>query len=921
MHKFIRRALATVAVFSTSLAFAGDRFVSVPWNSLKFDPPNDTHDGHSAYTIRVRTSAVYEPRIVLDGAGEAFVEYDSTNSWGTFPASPTRMLLRVPDGAPLTGRIFFAADQGKSSVSHFAITDAGAEPDSRGAFYQVAEAHYRRLADEGLPGAAWFRHQAFVAHAARGLDPNATGAEASTPTRWFGPPHSFDDTLELFSGERALAENLDLDRGLRGVKGEEATIDVASIEGVTTRAMDWKPLVKDLAPELDPLAKSIPGDQHGVFFPSFDAMLRVFDEVDREGTPVLEFFEARAEDQRTKERYQEQLCMPLSAFARLLGPSVVSSVAITGSDPFLPSGADLALVFECKQPDVLEKYVMTRHLEAKSKGAKVVGGSVGSAKYGGVRSDDRSVSSYMARFGELLVVTNSLAQLERIAATLDGANSSLATTDEYVWFRDRYKRGDASESALVVLSDATIRRWSGPRSRIGESRRVRAAAAMAEIQAQHLIELANGTLTPGASAADPSLPFSADFTWTKHGVYSPIFGSLAFLTPIAELSIDKVTPSEKQAYDNFRVGFQNRWRNYFDPIALRVCFSDTKLAADVTVMPLTVSSDYREFADLTRGAKLATGSGDAHDGTLFHFALAFSENSNTGRMFSNTFGPYTNQFGADPLGWIGGGVAFFADRDAFWEELGKAPDRDEFFQKNLYRLPMALEVDVKDSLKLVAFLTAARAFVDTVAPDMSTWSTEKWHEQSYVKISPQAESLSEELSQIAIYYAAMPDSFVVSLREDVVQRAIDRRIARKAGKADPLRDRPWLGSSLGLRVERDVFDIAGGFESTELDDELASTAWSAIPILDEWKRLFPKEDPIAVHERLWGVRLSSPGGGTFAWNDALETMESSEYGSPGAPKKGPRLPKSLERFLRGEFGLSFEGDGLRVRGELERSTK
>ena len=36
-------------------------------------------------------------------------------------------------------------------------------------------------------------------------------------------------------------------------------------------------------------------------------------------------------------------------------------------------------------------------------------------------------------------------------------------------------------------------------------------------------------------------------------------------------------------------------------------------------------------------------------------------------------------------------------------------------------------------------------------------------------------------------------------------------------------------------------------------------AWSNIAILNEWKRLFPDQDPVAVHERLWGVRPVCPG--------------------------------------------------------------
>ncbi|HZO08696.1 MAG TPA: hypothetical protein VFC77_04920, partial [Myxococcota bacterium] len=516
---------------------------------------------------------------------------------------------------------------------------------------------------------------------------------------------------------------------------------------------------------------------------------------------------------------------------------------------------------------------------------------------------------------------NSTAQLERIAAAAEGRAQPLAKADEYVWFRERYPRGDPAESALLVLTDATIRRWASPRSRIADSRRVRALAAMTEVHARNLRAIASGK-APEGPAAQPDLPFSSDFAWDRGGVRSKTYGTPGFLTPVAELEVAKVTPSEKAAYERFRAGFQSRWRNVFDPIALRLSFSDKKLAADLTVMPLVVDSDYRELRDLTLDAALTPAAGDAHEGTLLHFAFAFGKRSDLARMLAQGLGPFAQQLGADPLGWVGGGVAIYADRDAFWDELLRAPDRSAFLEKGFYRMPIALHVEVKDPLKLAAFLLAVRAMGDGAAPGMARWETKTWHEQSYVAIhAEESAGLGEEMANAAVYYAAMPNAFVLSLREDVVQRAIDRRIARKAATGAAPGERPWLGASLGLRAERDAVDVISGLAGEAPTDEMQRAAWSALPILGEWHRLFPAEDPLAVHERLFGVRLTTPAGGSFVWNEAMQSMEATDYGSPAAPKTGPSFPAALARFQRGEFGLSFEGEGLRVRAELERDGK
>ena len=68
------------------------------------------------------------------------------------------------------------------------------------------------------------------------------------------------------------------------------------------------------------------------------------------------------------------------------------------------------------------------------------------------------------------------------------------------------------------------------------------------------------------------------------------------------------------------------------------------------------------------------------------------------------------------LGWMGKWGSVYADDDPFWKDLAELkPTNDfdrgvyKFFEKNLCRLPVAVEVDVPNPLKLAAFLTSARA--------------------------------------------------------------------------------------------------------------------------------------------------------------------------------------------------------------------
>ena len=79
-----------------------------------------------------------------------------------------------------------------------------------------------------------------------------------------------------------------------------------------------------------------------------------------QGTPILQLAEPRSTSARTFERYQHQMCLTITAIARLLGPAVAQSVAVTGSDPYFRTGTDVAVLFETADPAVLENLLMAQ---------------------------------------------------------------------------------------------------------------------------------------------------------------------------------------------------------------------------------------------------------------------------------------------------------------------------------------------------------------------------------------------------------------------------------------------------------------------------------------------------------------------------------------------------------------------------------
>ena len=184
------------------------------------------------------------------------------------------------------------------------------------------------------------------------------------------------------------------------------------------------------------------------------------------------------------------------------------------------------------------------------------------------------------------------------------------------------------------------------------------------------------------------------------------------------------------------------------------------------------------------------------------------------------------------------------------------------------------------------------------------------------------------MENLAIYYTSAGGALTVTLSERALQHAIDRALVpnpvENSGQAAVKSaevSQTWLGSNVALHVDSRILEIANLVGRQQYQQRMQVECWNNLPILNQWKRLYPDRDPAAVHRQIWGVTLVCPGGGKYVWNEKYRTMESTVYGHPGEPKDGPPAPPVLSDFADGDFGLTLENDGLRARVELRRAAK
>lgn len=875
----------------------------------------------------------YPTRLVhVDGGGEAYVAMGQRlramikgldNDTRRLLTSGWVVCIRCDGDLPAEAR-FLEEQQGP--LTTVKIRAADFQKTDKLVFLGCQRESYARVLRQGHTGSAWFRYQV------RQLDKQIGFEDArdlNGNRRFFGNRgSSVTETFALASGGRALSENLQLGRQLPNPRdlAAESTVDISEISGITVKEFDWREYVKDIDPDVDPLAKFIPHDQHAVFFKDFPALVRFADEAAEQGTPILRLAEPQGIDAMVRQRYETQLGLSLDGLAELIGPQLIDTVAITGGDPYFRTGTDVAVMFSSKQMVALQALlgVQTQLRAEQDPAAQRVSGKLkGGTPYNGMKSPDDRIRSYLAVIGDAVVVANSLTQLERLEAVAQGKTPSMGSLDEYRYFRHRYPRSQENESGLVVVTDATIRRWCGPKWRIATSRRTRAAAALLDLQSQYLGQLAAGNLPSGREIiASYESTGTTKFVTSSSGLRSDSYGDMRFQTPIDEMELPRVTPEERRLYERWRDGYQSNWSNYFDPIAIRFLVDDSDVGLDMTVMPLIDFSRYREMVSISKGATLQENAGDPHPESILHWTLAINTESpivKQGADMARNFTAVT----VNPLSWLGDDLSLYIDQDPLWAkmaDLNSESELEEFFLDNLDGIPFAAHFDVKSAMRLTLFLTAVRSMLDQVAPDMLVWTPVKHNERSYVRITLSEQGKAQnfdEVDDLALYYAVSGKSFTVSLSEAVIKRAIDRDVARIAGKEIP-HSRQQLGGNLAFHVEGSTLPMIAKLLSNDYQRAMQRVAFSNIPILNEWKQRFPDRDPVEFHREFWQQRLVCPGGGKYVWNEEYQTMESTVYGHPAVPKTGPGLPPTLTQFEHGDFGLTFEEDGLRARVQLKR---
>lgn len=299
---------------------------------------------------------------------------------------------------------------------------------------------------------------------------------------------------------------------------------------------------------------------------------------DQWGSKINSLATIRAYDYQMRQRLEKRLALREESLLESLDASVVSDVAVIGTDTFMAQGPALGVLLEAKDGQRLGEIIKKErlHLLNQTADARETTIEISGREVSILATPANEVRSFYAVDGEYHFISTSRTLVERFLATGRGVRS-LGTLNEFHWAR-HVAPLDNQSNVFVYLSDPFFRRIVSPHYRIAMTRRTRAETEMQ--LAQLAIWTARAEGNPGDKLASliklGYLPRSFDqrpgrgrVELNDGRIVDSQLGARGSFLPIPDMAVDPITASETKAYQEFAQLYRNQWRR-MDPAILQI---------------------------------------------------------------------------------------------------------------------------------------------------------------------------------------------------------------------------------------------------------------------------------------------------------------------------------------------------------------
>ncbi|WP_166830596.1 hypothetical protein [Thalassoroseus pseudoceratinae] len=774
-----------------------------------------------------------------------------------------------------------------------------------------------------------------------------------------GPSPTTDDNdfdlYHVFGGGLAVQQTLQREVLSRGPRLDDLSVHISQLSPPDVRSLDYNSLLEKRKddghePQQHALSRFVPATQYFLNFRSMKAANELMDLSQQWGDNLLRTFQVSARDHHLREKYEDQLAIRAEMLGQLFDDQVVSEFAVTGSDFYIAEGTDVTLLFQLEKPDRFRAAASSWLDEVKAKHAGVIEQEF---NYRGHRilaryTPDRTVSSFVVFHEKIAVFSNSHRAIRRLVDTMAERIPNLSNQADYQYVTTMLTPQDDDASGYLYCSEAFLKRLISPEFKIAEKRRRQAFSNLVMLNnaslfyrlehgesPQTLSDLAEGNFVDMQKVVDPSGGAYA-YDAQKDTATSSLYNRIKYLTPIIELNVLKVSQQERQEYQAYQKRYESYWRQFFDPIAVRLTSGPT-VKLETLVLPFANGSLYSDLRHFLSEEALALDTSRYADPAILSLA-AVPGRKRIGELLRSVPGvPET--LDANPtltdLSWLGDRVSLhFCDDDTILEiDPTRLKSLGGFIPLSIAQqamiaaavtatnLPVYLSIEIEDEAKAQRLLKelTSRVFLHSDRGSGLTTNLDAYRLPDYKQHPVYVFSLQVYVAKVRLHMSLVGGNLIAATDHETLRQAIDAT-QKPTDDATPISHALMQVRFTAMKEMQDDLQLYWAEKARQASQRNIMPLYTLIKLYDV---SVPEANQIA--DAKYGVTYFDPGGGKYVYDEASDQVLSTTFGN----RQNARQNVSLEDnspfadFFRSLIAITvrlrYEGDGLLGTIEIQRT--
>jgi hypothetical protein len=703
-------------------------------------------------------------------------------------------------------------------------------------------------------------------------------------------------------------------------------------------------MLKGRTPELFPVVKLIPHDNYYCHFSSISKEIAASDLFKQWGGSLLRAITVSARDSDLPSRYMNQLCVDLSALTRLFGDLVIGEVAITGGDPFLRTGTDVALIIQVKSRRIFDRItngyinrVLSDNQDAQASVSRYEGISIKS-----IVTPDRRISSHSAYLGEYKVNSNSMDTLKLIIDTFANRRKSMADNLDLQYMRTIFPGTTEAEDGFIYLSDSFIRKLLSPRWKIENQRRI--------ICQNHLRMIANaGTMYRTEMRKNPSIetiineeylsekvtrcPDRGSYSIDESGrAFCTVHNCLQYCTPISSISLDMVADVEAKDYKQFVQRYSRYWSRFFDPIGIRLRLGDS-IEAETCILPLIENSMYNQLREIIGGEPVRLNSQVMTDHTVVSITSKLGAESEQVRGIQKKLQEEISFVSPDISKWIGENfsVAFY-DSDVLFtfaeDGLGMFGAWINLRGQIMFgliassvNLPVYSIIELKDEeLAKTSIRRIVRGLQWKYASQnrggFFSFGMEPYSSEGYKEYEINTVALQLLMIKFRLHYAIASKRLIISTKRYVLEEVLDSLEGMQAAETT---------ANLWLKVQPRSFNLLRPITRIGWQERMRNACLRNIEPVRVLVECHNATDQTLneVSRKVEGVSLRCPCGGNYVHDTQRDIVYCSVHGNNSFPRQPEQMTEDeglfnfINRMIDFSVQFKFTEEGIMTKLAFE----